>query len=156
MMQMARLRETGFDPVFTSQAVFRRILQATARPGTIMSLGEVPLTIPPRNLRPACTLLLALLDPEVGLHVLGPGADEIAEYLRFNTDARRAPLEEADFVLVAGPDSDGRIGRVKRGSLLVPHEGATIVYTVETLGAVPGPRTVGSRRRRRSARPASA
>ena len=142
MMQTAQLRESGFDPVFSSQAVFRRVLQATARPGTIISLGDVPLRIPPQNLRPACALLLALLDLEVSLHTIGPQAAALAGYLCFNTGARLAPLEEADFVLVTGADSGGKISRVKRGSLLAPHEGATVVYAPDTLDARPGFQTV--------------
>jgi alpha-D-ribose 1-methylphosphonate 5-triphosphate synthase subunit PhnH len=141
-MQPAQLRENGFDPVFGSQAVFRRLLEAAARPGAVMALSELTPQIPPKHLRPACALLLSLLDLEVGLHVLGPEAEEIAEYLHFNTDARHVPLEDADFILVIGPDSGGRISRVKRGSLLSPHEGSTIVYAPEALGAPPGPRTV--------------
>jgi phosphonate C-P lyase system protein PhnH len=86
-------------------------------------------------LRLACATLLALLDPEVSLHVLGAGAGDVSEYLRFNTGVRSAALEEADFVLVTGSDSCGRISRVRRGSLAAPHESATIVYAPETLTA---------------------
>ncbi len=93
------LRETRFDPVLGSQAVFRRLLTATARPGTVVSLGDFPLSIRMRGLWPACGLLLTVLDMEVTLHVVGPHATEVAGYLCFNTGARFAPVDEADFVL---------------------------------------------------------
>lgn len=134
-MALVDLRETGFDWVFGSQILFRRLLEATTHPGTVISAGTVPLAVPPDRLRLACATLLAILDPGVSLHVLGPDAGEIGEYLCFNTGARPADPEQADFVLVTGPASDGQISRVKRGTLADPHEGATIVYAPEALAA---------------------
>lgn len=141
-MSTAALYEAAFDPVFDGQAVFRQVLEATARPGCVRRLVAPPLAVPPPRLRSACALLLALLDGEVGLHVLGPGAADVAAYLCLNTGARPAPLEEADFVLLTTGDSGGRVRRLKRGSLEAPHDGATVVYAPDTLEAPPGPGTV--------------
>ena len=132
-MSSADLLERGFDPVFDSQACFRALLTATARPGMPVGLPHVVLTIPDLHHRNACLLLLALLDLEVSFHVLGRGAAVISDYLAANTGARLAPLESADFVLVLGPDSGGRVERVKRGCLTAPHEGATLVYAPTSL-----------------------
>ena len=142
-MSTAALHETVFDPVFDGQALFRQVLEATARPGSVLRMVAPPLAVPPARLRPACALLLAVLDVEVGLHALGPGAVDMAGYLCLNTGARLAPLEEADFVLVTTGDSGGRVRRIKRGSLEAPHEGATVLYAPDTLEAPPGPGTVG-------------
>jgi alpha-D-ribose 1-methylphosphonate 5-triphosphate synthase subunit PhnH len=136
-MNAADLRERRFDFTFDSQALFRRLLDATARPGTLVRLEPPVLEVPAPALRPACALLLALLDLEVGIHVVGADAPRLADYLVANTGAMLMPLEAADFVLVAGPDSGGRIRRCKRGSLAAPHEGATLVYAPHALGAAP-------------------
>jgi alpha-D-ribose 1-methylphosphonate 5-triphosphate synthase subunit PhnH len=141
-MSTAALYETAFDPIRDAQALFRQLLEATARPGRVLRMVAPPLAVPPSRLRPACALLLAALDVEVGVHVLGPGAAEVAGYLCLNTGARMAPLEEADFVLVTAGESGGRLFRIKRGSLEAPHEGATVVYAPDTLEAPPGPGTV--------------
>jgi alpha-D-ribose 1-methylphosphonate 5-triphosphate synthase subunit PhnH len=138
MKQAAGLRETGFDHTFGSQASFRLLLEATARPGTVVPLGEQPLTVPPASLRPACALLLGLLDLEVSVSVLGSEGADIADYLCFNTGVQVTSVERADFVFVVGPDSAGEISRVKRGSLPAPHEGATVIYAPEALGIAAG------------------
>src|ERR1044071_948861 len=89
MIGSAELRETAFDPVFGAQPMFRRLLEATARPGLVVPLGDVPLLVPPARLRPASVLLLALMDREVTFAVVGPDAEMVREYLRFNTRAHR-------------------------------------------------------------------
>jgi alpha-D-ribose 1-methylphosphonate 5-triphosphate synthase subunit PhnH len=125
MMAVAELRETRFDPIFAGQALFRRLLQATACPGLVVPLGEITLALPPPGLRPACALLLAVMDREATFHVLGPGAERLREYLRFNTGAHVAHLDAADFVLVTAPGS--RWAGARRLTPEVPREGATVV-----------------------------
>jgi len=133
MTARADIRENGFDHCLDSQTLFRRLLQATARPGTLVDLRPLALTVPPGSLRPACALLLAVLDLEVSLHVVGPEAATIAEYLCFNTGAWNASIENADFILVTAPSAGDIIGRVKRGTLAAPHLGATVIYTPASL-----------------------
>ncbi len=133
-MSEAALREPGFGNASDTQAMFRRLLEATARPGTVVPLGHARLAIPPQRLRPACALLLSILDPEVMLAVEGPEAAGLAEYLRTNTGVRPAALEDADFVVVTGEGSGGRVRGAKCGRLEAPHEGATLVYAPTALG----------------------
>lgn len=128
MISIAALRETCFDPLFAGQAVFRHLLEATARPGHVVSLGEIPLVVPPPRLRPACAVLLAVLDREVTFHVTGPGAAEVRDYLHFNTGAHSTGPEAADFILVTGGSAGVSLDRVRRGTLQAPHESATVVY----------------------------
>jgi alpha-D-ribose 1-methylphosphonate 5-triphosphate synthase subunit PhnH len=134
MITAASLRETCFDPLFAGQAVFRHLLEATARPGHVVSIGEIPLVVPPAPLRPACALLLALLDREVTFHVTGPGASEIRDYLHFNTGSHSTDPEDADFILVTGASAGASLARARHGTLEAPHESATIVYTPAELG----------------------
>src|SRR5687768_14065630 len=101
----ATFRETCFDPLFAGPTISRCLLDAMSRPGVVLPLGEIPLVVPPPDLRPACAVLLAVLDRDVTFHVTDPGASEIRDYLRFNSGARPAPAERADFVLVIGPSA---------------------------------------------------
>jgi len=124
MITTGELREARFDPVFAVHGLFRRVLDATARPGLVVDLGDLALTVPPPRLRPACALLLSLMDDEVSFHVLGPDAERIRTYLRFNTGARATVLADADFVLFTAsglpwPDA--------------PREGATVVCVPDSL-----------------------
>jgi alpha-D-ribose 1-methylphosphonate 5-triphosphate synthase subunit PhnH len=135
MMALAELRETRFDPLFAGQALFRRLLEATARPGLVVPLGEITLAVPSPRLRPACALLLAVMDREVTFHVLGPGTERLREYLRFNTGAHVNDLDAADFVLVTAPGQ--RWDRVRRGTLEAPHEGATVVCAPTSVASAP-------------------
>jgi phosphonate C-P lyase system protein PhnH len=132
MMAVADLRETRFDPLFEGQMLLRRLLDATARPGLVVPLGEITLAVPAPALRPACALLLAVMDREVTFHVLGPGAERVREYLRFNTGAHATELGAADFVLVTAP------GLARDGTLQAPHEGATVVCIPASVSSAAG------------------
>src|SRR5258706_10690505 len=125
MSSTATFRETCFDPLFAGPAISRRLLDAMSRRGAVLPLGEIPLVVPPPDLRAACAVLLAVLDRDVTFHVTDPAASDIRDYLRFNTGARPARPAHADFVLVAGPSA-----------------GATLDALV---GAMPGRRDDGVR-----------
>lgn len=130
--------------VLESQRVFRRLLEATARPGVLIAL-------PPASAEPETAVLRALLDHEVSFGVVG-GAEEEAEGIRLTTGARGGPARRADFVLVRGGDSGGEVAKMKRGTLWEPHLGATAIYAVGRLSArgpvtlaLSGPGVEGSR-----------
>jgi alpha-D-ribose 1-methylphosphonate 5-triphosphate synthase subunit PhnH len=158
MVSVAALREIRFDPLFAGQAIFRHLLEATARPGHVVSLGDVPLVVPPARLRPACAVLLVVLDREVTFHVTGPGASEVRDYLHFNTGSHSTDPEDADFILVTGASAGASLDRARRGTLEAPHETATIVYAPAELGppaedadvslVLSGPGILGERRLR--------
>jgi phosphonate C-P lyase system protein PhnH len=156
-MGVAPLRETRFDPVVAGQSVVRRLLEATANPGTVVALNGADLVVRPSRLSGACALLLAVLDNDVSVRVLGPDADTVGEYLRFNTGARSGSLDAVDFVLVTGQTSDGQISRVT-GRRRYLDIGPTLVYAPDALRpsafegsvtlAVAGSRVGGIRRLR--------
>jgi alpha-D-ribose 1-methylphosphonate 5-triphosphate synthase subunit PhnH len=137
MRRDATFRETCFDPLFAGSAISRCLLDAISRPGAVLPLGEIPLVVPPPELRAACAVLLAVLDRDVTFHVTDPGAADIRDYLRFNTGARPASPEHADFVLVvgrsAGPALDAIVGALPdRGD-----DGVRIVYAPTELDPPP-------------------
>jgi hypothetical protein len=129
------LRERGFDPVVEGPRLLAQLELATAAPGAVVGLGALALAVRPWRLGPACALLLAVLDDDVTVRVLGPGAETIAEYLRFNSGARSAPVEEADFVLVTGSTSGGQVRRSRRATTSPTRAGAVITYAPERLVA---------------------
>jgi len=134
------MRDTAFDVTFDSQIIFRSLLDAMARPGSILRLPDVIITPPVANKYPLI-LLMTLLDHEVSFCVSGHGdanvnADRqaVAEYLGSNTGSKESAIGDADFILVCGGSSHGLIRRVKQGTLEYPDESATVVYDVGSIG----------------------
>ena len=134
------MRDTAFDVTFDSQIIFRSLLDAMARPGSILRLPDVIITPPVANKYPLI-LLMTLLDHEVSFCVLGHSdanvnADRpaVAEYLGSNTGSKESALGDADFILVCKGTSHGLIRRVKQGTLEYPDESATVVYDVGSIG----------------------
>jgi len=127
----------GFDdPVHAAQRVFRRVLDAMARPGRWQ-------TLPAADLAPLAALggtpslaavLLALLDAETTLHQAGDaGARGLADALRFHTGVRLAAgPEAADFVIADAARADAALwGRLAVGSDAAPQDGATLLLDLE-------------------------
>ena len=121
----------AWDPVHDARAAFRAGLEAMCRPGRpVAGLPRAGLAADPL-LDHAAALLLALLDPGVGLAVSGDAATRyVGDALLRETGADPAPVGDADFVL-AGAGAQGVAGRARHGSALRPHEGATIVYAAD-------------------------
>ena len=92
------------DPVHDLQKVFRKLLAATASPGTVVELAreaerldlELPLN------KGVVLVALALLDAETSFCLSAPDAKGQATAISQMTYARQAPPEEADFLLVLG------------------------------------------------------
>lgn len=134
------MRETAFDVTFDSQMIFRSLLDAMARPGSIVVLPDIKITSPALNRYPLL-LLMTLLDHEVSFYVSGHSDENVnasrqavAEYLRSNTGSNESALRDADFILVCEGSSQGLIRRVKQGTLEYPDESATVVYDVGSIG----------------------
>lgn len=134
----------GFEDVaLDSQAVFRLVLTAMSRPGTIM-----PLTTgieSPAGLHPAAAaVLLALLDQDTRLWTapsFAPGS--VGAYLRFHTGCvLEADPAAADFVLACPPELP-QLASLSMGSEEYPERSATVVLQVDALSNGAGWRLSG-------------
>jgi alpha-D-ribose 1-methylphosphonate 5-triphosphate synthase subunit PhnH len=107
----------------THQALFRRILDVAARPGQIADLSDL------LDGRPAALAALATFcDNTQRLADLSCAlSDTDLAFL----DVRRAPVEQAGYVLARGADAPRFTPRL--GSLDAPEGGATIVVMVDSL-----------------------
>jgi alpha-D-ribose 1-methylphosphonate 5-triphosphate synthase subunit PhnH len=129
----------GFDPVFGSQATFRVVLDAMARPGTIGNLPVADPTTPLAGTGYLTALLRTLLDHEVSFAVVAapddaPGARRLIGYLTETTGSRPQPIAEADYVVALGPLPPGLALCLKRGDPAYPDRGATLLCLVPPLG----------------------
>lgn len=120
-----------FDPVFDSQIVFRRILGCMARPGKVDFLTSEESD--PATDRAMMMVALSLLDEETTFAVLGEEKDRLERCCRLIAGGRMVPPGEADFVFVSGAEPRPEIMGLRRGNLLFPDQGATVVFRVEML-----------------------
>jgi alpha-D-ribose 1-methylphosphonate 5-triphosphate synthase subunit PhnH len=128
-MTATRTPPKAFDLVFDSQAIFRTVLDAMARPGTVATLPAADDRCPLADYRPLAAVARALLDHEVGFAV-APGDDEageLARYLVAATGSRPVAPGEADYAIARAPLPRGLLTSLKRGTLTFPDEGATLL-----------------------------
>lgn len=130
----------GFsDPVLESQRVFRVVLDAMARPGSIHTM---PLSPPsPAPLGPAAAALcLALLDFETRVWLQPQVADRaLVDYLRFHCGCRIAKNTlEAQFALIADPTVLPPLEAFNPGDPEYPDRAATLVIQVERVSSAGG------------------
>jgi alpha-D-ribose 1-methylphosphonate 5-triphosphate synthase subunit PhnH len=144
----------------SAQTVFRAVLEALARPGTVHRLpggaaGSLAARVPP-----ALLPVLALADLSTPVCVLageGPGGDawpgefagtgehagtgahagagEWAEVVRAATGAPAASLPGAHLVSVLRPLAPGELARLRTGTATAPEDGALAVLAVGGLAA---------------------
>src|SRR5215470_12734578 len=123
------------DPVMAAQAAFRAVLDATARPGKVVTIAQ-PLAAPAPLAPGAAAIALTLCDHDtpVWLDAQLAAVPAIAEWLRFHTSARITDdATNAAFAFVADalPPFDG----FNPGTLEYPDRSTTIVTQVESFAA---------------------
>ncbi len=120
----------GFaDPVLGSQACFRAVLDAMARPGTFRNAGAG--LAPPAPLMPAAAaVLLTLVDAETPFH-LSPGFAPVQDWIGFHCGA--VPVNSpgaATFVLA---DTLPDLATLQAGTDELPDASATLILQVAAL-----------------------
>jgi alpha-D-ribose 1-methylphosphonate 5-triphosphate synthase subunit PhnH len=143
----------GFsDPVLASQAVFRTVMEAMARPGQIAEIGVALAPPAPLGIA-AAALALALLDFEtpVWLDPKLAVAPEVGGWLKFHSGAPHgADPATAAFAFIAEPAAMPAFDVFGLGSVEYPDGSTTLVLEVETLADgdafhLSGPGIKGSR-----------
>ena len=122
------------QPVMDSQFVFRAVLLALSRPGTIVELGRLPQ--PPAPLFPStAAMLLSLCDMDTPLW-LGPAMldKETAGYFRFHCGCQlTATPEHAAFAVIQDGMKLPDLTRFRVGTPEYPDRGATLIVQVDSL-----------------------
>ena len=128
--------EGGFsDPVGASQAVFRALMDAMARPGTIHALPDV--TVPPAPLTASASALIATLadaDTPVWLDGAMAKSPAVRDWIVFHTGAPVVThASDAAFALVAAPQNLSALNGFSLGTQEFPDRSTTVILQVETL-----------------------
>jgi alpha-D-ribose 1-methylphosphonate 5-triphosphate synthase subunit PhnH len=126
------------DPVHDLQAVFRELMAAMAAPGSVRDIGSLAAkidfeaSIP----RPMLAVAMALLDAETVFCVRSGSGDGREASLSRLTSARRAPIEDSDFVFVMGDGAEVAlaVASARAGTLVDPHLGATLIVSAASVG----------------------
>ncbi|HEY6255647.1 MAG TPA: phosphonate C-P lyase system protein PhnH [Xanthobacteraceae bacterium] len=122
------------DPALASQAVFRTVMEATARPGLPRPLAS-KLAAPPPLSATAAAAALTLLDYETPFWLDSKlAAGEVAPWLKFHTGA---PLTEnpaqAAFAFISDPAALPAFETFSLGSIEYPDRSTTLVVQVASL-----------------------
>lgn len=124
------------EPVHDSQAVFRVLLDAMSRPGSIHPLPLKPAGAPFAATAAAVLLTLADHETTVWLAPDLPGRDEVASFLRFATGTRiTADPCAATFALVADLHAMPPLEAFAQGTPEYPDRSTTLVMTVDHVAA---------------------
>ena len=121
-----------------AQAVFRAVLDALARPGTVRRLpsasGEPLAAHVPAVLLP----LLALADRSTPACVVSDEAGAWDEVVRVATSAPRASLADARLVAALRPLASGELAGLRTGTAAAPEDGALACLAVSGIAIVEG------------------
>ncbi|WP_192253158.1 phosphonate C-P lyase system protein PhnH [Mesorhizobium silamurunense] len=132
--------EGGFaDPVFNAQAVFRAIMDAMARPGSVQALSS--LAHPPAPLSAtAGAVVLALCDNDTPIW-LDPRLQaeaSVKAWLGFHTGAPLANTPpDAHFAFVANPAEMAALDGFSQGTQEYPDRSTTLILLVDDLASGP-------------------
>lgn len=134
--QSTAVYEGGFsDPVGASQAVFRAVMDAMARPGSVHALPDV--TAPPAPLSTSAAAVIATLadaDTPVWLDAALTKTSQVRDWIIFHTGAPVTEYQsEAAFALVASPQNLSALNGFSLGTQEYPDRSATVILQVSTL-----------------------
>lgn len=139
-------------PVLASQAVFRAVMDALARPGEIKPLVPAPAAPAPLSAT-AAAVALALLDYETPVWLDAPLANspQVADWMRLQTGVRvTADPQTAAFAFLADPMRMPAFNAFSLGTAEYPDRSTTLVLQVERFEAggrwsLSGPGIAGGR-----------
>lgn len=126
----------NLDIVHDIQTVYRKLVTATSRPGTLVVLDREARTLDVQMECLSSTILLArtVLDPEVSFKVISKAEEAVSKMINQLTYSKPVDLPEADFIFILHDASEEQIkealNKAKVGNLLNPHESAMIILEV--------------------------
>ena len=126
----------NLDVVHDIQTVYRKLVTATSRPGTLVVLDREARTLDVQMECLSSTILLArtVLDPEVSFKVISKAEEAVSRMINQLTYSKPVDLPEADFIFILHDASEEQmkeaLNKAKVGNLLNPHESAMIILEV--------------------------
>src|SRR5260221_3247857 len=129
----------GFaDPVLDAQSVFRTVMMALARPGTIGDLATGPIAPPAPMTTELAAVALTLCDHEtpVWFDRRLSAEGEVASFIRFQTGAPVADdPAKAGFAFAIDMDGLPPLSAFAQGTDVYPDRSTTLILAVDALGS---------------------
>jgi len=160
MTSVAELPAGFADKVLSAQSVFRSVMDAMARPGSIQRIAPTAGT-PAVMMRGTAAIALTLFDHDTPIWLDGrmSATADVAKWLKFHTSAPVVSDSSiASFALVGDPENLPVLDRFAFGSNEYPDRSTTVILQVESLTDGPavelrGPGIDGSAALRASIQP---
>jgi alpha-D-ribose 1-methylphosphonate 5-triphosphate synthase subunit PhnH len=160
MTTVAELPAGFADKVLSAQSVFRSVMDAMARPGSVQRI-QPAVGVPDTMMRGSAAIALTLFDHDtpIWLDSLLSATPEVAKWLKFHTSAPVvADSSIASFALIGDPENLPSFERFAFGSNEYPDRSTTLILQVESLTDGPvvelrGPGINGTAALRASIRP---
>lgn len=124
------------DPVIESQRIFRSVMDAMARPGSLQQMKTDGLEPPPplSTTLAGVALTLCDFDTPLWLDAALSKSEAVVSYLRFHTGAPIVDLpKDAAFALVSSKDTMIPPGSFNTGTPEYPDRSTTLIIGVENL-----------------------
>jgi alpha-D-ribose 1-methylphosphonate 5-triphosphate synthase subunit PhnH len=135
MTTVAELPAGFADKVLSAQSVFRSVMDAMARPGSIQRIASTAGT-PVGMMRGTAAIALTLFDHDTPVWLDGrmSATPDAAKWLKFHTSAPVvADSSTASFALVGDPENLPALDRFAFGSNEYPDRSTTLILQVESL-----------------------
>ncbi|MGG3624294.1 phosphonate C-P lyase system protein PhnH [Bacillus gobiensis] len=135
---MQKAKDSSFDMVHDTQAIYRKLLDGMARPGKINSIAPIISRVEQIADFPTALLGLAytLVDREASFAVLSVPKEEIEKHIHWKTLSPIVAADAADYVFINHALEKEEIqqvmGSLRTGTLENPHESATLLLAVES------------------------
>ena len=139
MTTVAELPAGFADKVLSAQSIFRSVMDAMARPGSIQRIASTA-GAPAGMMRGAAAIALTLFDHDTPIWLDGrmSATADVARWLKFHTTAPVvADSSIASFALVGDPQSLPALDRFAFGSNEYPDRSTTLILQVESLTGGP-------------------
>jgi alpha-D-ribose 1-methylphosphonate 5-triphosphate synthase subunit PhnH len=135
MTTVAELPAGFADKVLSAQSVFRSVMDAMARPGSVQRVRPAA-GVPGGMMRGTAAIALTLFDHDTLIWLDGrmSATPEVAKWLKFHTSAPVvADSSIASFALIGDPQSLSALDRFAFGSNEYPDRSTTLILQVESL-----------------------
>jgi alpha-D-ribose 1-methylphosphonate 5-triphosphate synthase subunit PhnH len=139
MTTVAELPAGFANKVLSAQSIFRSVMDAMARPGSIQRIASTA-GAPAGMMRGAAAIALTLFDHDTPIWLDGrmSATADVARWLKFHTTAPVvADSSIASFALVGDPQSLPALDRFAFGSNEYPDRSTTLILQVESLTGGP-------------------
>jgi alpha-D-ribose 1-methylphosphonate 5-triphosphate synthase subunit PhnH len=114
----------------STQKVIRVLITAVSHPGRVYNisledtLGGLGILL--------SAVVCTLFDQEVSFSMIGgKETKKMSGIIQDATNARQVQIADADYIVVSGAESQGRVLRAKCGTQAYPDRGATVLYVLE-------------------------